>query len=112
MPDSVKSRCPSSLRQLGRTGLAPARDFEGFLETGCEEKWLEVHGIEHWTEFYTDYGVNMQKKFFGHYLKGEDTGWPEQPRVLLQVRHPGERFVERHERTNGPWRGRGGRNTT
>ena len=39
----------------------------------------------------------MQKKFFGHYLKGEDTGWPEQPRVLLQVRHPGERFVERHE---------------
>ena len=39
----------------------------------------------------------MQKKFFGHFLKGEDTGWSKQPKVLLQVRHPGEKFVERHE---------------
>ena len=39
----------------------------------------------------------LQKKFFGHFLKGEDTGWDKQPKVLLQVRHPGEKFVERHE---------------
>ena len=98
MPDFSKIQVPLlSSANWGGQGLHPRGNFEGFLETGCEEKWLEVHGIEHWTEFYTDYGVNMQKKFFGHYLKGEDTGWPEQPRVLLQVRHPGERFVERHE---------------
>src|SRR4029453_8649839 len=30
--------------------------------------------------------------------KGEDTGWKKQPRVALQVRHPGETFVERHEK--------------
>ena len=98
MPDFSKIQVPLlSSANWGGQGLHPRGNFEGFLETGCEEKWLEVHGIEHWTEFYTDYGVNMQKKFFGHYLKGEDTGWPEQPRVLLQVRHPGERFVERQE---------------
>ena len=98
MPDFSKIQAPLlSSANWGGQGLHPRGNFEGFLETGCEEKWLEVHGIEHWTEFYTDYGVNMQKKFFGHYLKGEDTGWPDQPRVLLQVRHPGERFVERHE---------------
>src|SRR4029079_16223761 len=51
----------------------------------------------HWTHFYTNYGVSLQKKFFGHFLKGEDTGWNEQPKVLLQVRPPGEKFVERHE---------------
>ena len=61
------------------------------------QKWLEVHGIEHWTHFYTDYGVDLQEKFFGHFLRGEDTGWARQPPVLLQVHHPGERFVERHE---------------
>ncbi len=98
MPDFSKIQAPLlSTANWGGQGLHPRGNFEGFLEAGCEEKWLEVHGIEHWTEFYTDYGVNMQKKFFGHYLKGEDTGWPDQPRVLLQVRHPGERFVERHE---------------
>ena len=42
-------------------------------------------------------GSSLQKKFFGHFLKGEDTGWTKQPRVVLQVRHPDERFVERHE---------------
>jgi hypothetical protein len=56
-----------------------------------------VHGIEHWTHFYTNYGLALQKRFFGHFLKGEDTGWAKQPKVVLQVRHPGERFVERHE---------------
>ena len=56
-----------------------------------------MHGIEHWTEFYTDYVIRIQKRFFGHFLKGEDTGWSKQPRVSLLVRHPGEKFVERHE---------------
>jgi predicted acyl esterase len=39
--------------------------------------------------------VHLQKRFFGHFLKGEDTGWSRQPKVQLQVRHPGETFVER-----------------
>src|SRR3954462_9644329 len=39
----------------------------------------------------------MQKKFFGYYLKGEKNGWDQQPKVLLQIRHPGEKFVERAE---------------
>jgi hypothetical protein len=56
-----------------------------------------MHGIEHWTHFYTDYGVAIQKRFFGHFLKGEDTGWGEQPRVLLQVRQIDGTFVERAE---------------
>ena len=67
------------------------------MRAASKEKWLESHGIEHWTEFYTEYGVALQKKFFGHYLKDEDTGWKDQPRVLLKIRHPGEKFVERAE---------------
>ncbi len=35
----------------------------------------EMHGDRHWTLFYTDYGNDLQKRFFGHFLKGEDTGW-------------------------------------
>ena len=45
----------------------------------------------------TDYGVGLQKRFFGYFLKGERNGWDKQPRVQLNVRHPGERFVIRHE---------------
>jgi predicted acyl esterase len=99
LPDWPKVKVPLfSAANWGGQGLHPRGNFEGFARAASSQKWLEVHGIEHWTHFYTDYGVRLQKKFFGHFLKGEDTGWKRQPRVLLQVRHPGGRFVERAER--------------
>jgi uncharacterized protein len=49
------------------------------------------------SRFYSNYGEGLQKRFFGHFLKGEDTGWNEEPRVLLNIRHPNERFVLREE---------------
>jgi len=84
-----------SAANWGGQGLHPRGNFEGFVRAASREKWLEVHGIEHWTEFYTGYGVRLQKQFFAHYLKGADTlrDWP---RVRLQVRHL-DRFEERHE---------------
>ncbi|MBI2203486.1 MAG: CocE/NonD family hydrolase [Candidatus Rokubacteria bacterium] len=101
MPDWSKVTVPLfSAGNWGGQGLHPRGNVEGFVRAASKQKWLEMHGIEHWTHFYTDYGVALQKKFFGHFLKGEDTGWKKQPRVQLQVRHPGETFVERHE---GEW---------
>jgi uncharacterized protein len=86
-----------SAANWGGQGLHPRGNFEGFARAASKDKWLEAHGIEHWTHFYTDYGRELQRKFFDYFLKGEDTGWSRQPRVLLQVRHPGETFVERAE---------------
>lgn len=81
----------------GGQGLHLRGNVEGFLNAASQQKWLELHGREHWTEFYTDYGRNLQKRFFGHFLKGEDTGWTDQPKVLLQVRHVDGSFTERGE---------------
>jgi len=80
----------------GGMGLHTRGNFEGFVRAASPQKWLEAHGSTHWTHFYTDYGVGLQKRFLGRFLKGEDTGWDEQPRVQLQVRHV-DKFVERHE---------------
>jgi predicted acyl esterase len=60
-------------------GVHPRRNFEGFRRGAFEDKWPEVHGLEHWTEFYTRYGVTLQKRFFDHFLKGADNGWKDQP---------------------------------
>jgi uncharacterized protein len=72
-------------------------NFEGYAAASSEQKWLEVHGLEHFAEFYTDYGVALQKRFFGHFLKGEDTGWDRQPAVHLNVRHVDGSFELRAE---------------
>jgi predicted acyl esterase len=85
-----------SAANWGGQGLHPRGNFEGFVRAASQDKWLEAHGIEHWTHFYTDYGVRLQKRFFAYFLKGEKNGWDKQPRVQLQVRHA-DRFAERHE---------------
>jgi len=86
-----------SAANWGGQGLHTRGNFEGFAGAASKRKWLEVHGNSHWAPFYTDYGVKLQKRFFDHFLKGKANGWDKQPRVLLRVRHPGEKFVERHE---------------
>ncbi|HXQ49854.1 MAG TPA: CocE/NonD family hydrolase [Stellaceae bacterium] len=97
-PDMDKITVPLlSAGNWGGHGLHLRGNIDGFVRAASTRKWLEVHGDTHWTHFYTDYGVAMQKRFFGHFLKGEKTGWENQPPVLLQVRHL-DRFVERPER--------------
>ena len=80
----------------GGQGLHLRGNFEGYVRAGSKNKWLEAHGLEHWTEFYTAYGVEIQKQFFGYFLKGEDTGWDNRPKVQLLIRHL-DRFEKRLE---------------
>jgi len=96
-PDWSKITVPLfSAANWGGQGLHPRGNFEGFLRAASKEKWLEVHGIEHWTHFYTDYGRSLQKRFFDYFLKGEQNGWDRERRVHLNVRHI-DHFEGRYE---------------
>jgi predicted acyl esterase len=97
-PDWSKIDVPFlSAANWGGQGLHPRGNFEAFTQAAAGQKWLEVHGDAHWTHFYTNYGLSLQKRFFEHFLKGVDNGWASQPRVQLNIRYPGERFVPRAE---------------
>lgn len=85
-----------SATNWGGIGLHSRGNFEGYKLAASPHKWLEVHGLEHWTNFYTQYGVRIQRRFFDHFLKGEVNDWNKQPPVLLQVRGVDE-FSEREE---------------
>ena len=86
-----------SAANWGGQGLHPRGNYEGFLAAGSKEKWLEVHGDTHFTHFYSNYGMGLQKRFFGRFLQDRNTGWDQQPRVSLNIRRPGERFTLRAE---------------
>ncbi|MDQ4059330.1 MAG: CocE/NonD family hydrolase [Actinomycetota bacterium] len=86
-----------SAANWGGQGIHPRGNFNGFLRASAQDKWLEVHGDTHWTHFYSAYGRGLQKRFFDHFLRGMDNGWDRTPRVQLNIRHPGERFVWRGE---------------
>jgi predicted acyl esterase len=86
-----------SAANWGGQGIHPRGNFNGFMGASSTDKWLEVHGDTHWTHFYSAYGRDVQKRFFDHFLKGADNGWDHTPRVQLNIRHPGERFLLRGE---------------
>lgn len=95
--DLTKVKVPLlSCGNWGGQGVHLRGNVEGFIGAASDQKWLELHGREHWTEFYTDYGIKLQRQFFDHFLKGEDNGWDKRPPVLLQVRHI-DGFVARQE---------------
>jgi predicted acyl esterase len=97
-PDFSRIEVPLlSAANWGGQGLHPRGNFEGFTQSASSQKWLEVHGESHWSHFYTDYGVDLQRRFFDRFLKGEQERWPDSPRVRLNIRRPGESFTPRGE---------------
>jgi hypothetical protein len=98
IPDWSKITQPLfSAGNWGGHGLHLRGNTDGYVRSASKQKWLELHGLEHWTHYYTDYGRELQLRFFDHFLKGEDNGWDRQPSVLLNVRHVDGRFERRDE---------------
>jgi hypothetical protein len=98
VPDLSKVTVPLlSAANWGGQGLHLRGNVEGFTRSGSAQKWLEVHGREHWAEFYTDYGVALQRRFFDHFLLGRDNGWEAQAPLLLNIRHVDGTFTRRDE---------------
>ena len=44
----------------GGHGLHLRGNVEGYVRAASPQKWLEMHGLEHWTQFYTDYGCGSR----------------------------------------------------
>jgi uncharacterized protein len=80
----------------GGQGLHLRGNVEGFVRAASKQKWLELHGLEHWTHFYTDYGRRLQQRFFDYFLKGIENEWTDEPQVRLQIRRL-DGFAERVE---------------
>ncbi|WP_370105550.1 CocE/NonD family hydrolase [Streptacidiphilus sp. BW17] len=79
----------------GGLGLHLRGNTRGFELAASRDKWLTMHNEHHLPLFYAQYGRDLQKRFFGHFLKGEETGWTRQPRVHLLTRHPDGTTSER-----------------
>lgn len=67
--------------------------FAGYRGISSKEKWLRVHNTQEWFDYYTPENVEDLRKFFDHYLKDEDNGWENTPKVRLSVLDPGHKDV-------------------
>lgn len=76
-----------SVGNWGNIGLHLRGNVEAFLQAGSAEKWLRVIVGDHIHPFYEPENIALQERFFGHFLKGSDTGWLDEPRVMLPIRN-------------------------
>ncbi len=63
--------------------------LEGYRRISSKEKWLRIHNTGEWDDYYNPAHTEDLRKFFDRYLKGEQNGWENTPRVRLSVLNPG-----------------------
>jgi uncharacterized protein len=86
-------------------GLHPRGNFEAFTQAAAQQKWLDGHPGRHEEWFYLKYGMDLQKRFFDHFLKGADNGWGREPRVWLNLRRPFKNEFELRKENEWPLAG-------
>ncbi len=87
-----------SVGNWGNIGLHLRGNTEGYLEASSPQKWLRIIVGDHIHPFYEPENVELQERFLGYFLKGEDTGWADEPPVMLAIRD-GEKITWRGERS-------------
>jgi predicted acyl esterase len=60
--------------------------FEAFRRIGSQHRWLYTHRAGKWTTYYSAPALAAQRRFFDFFLKGEQNGMLEEPRVRLEIR--------------------------
>jgi predicted acyl esterase len=62
-----------------------AGTFRAWRRIASEQKWLRIHNIQEWPDYYDEANLERLLQFFDHYLKGTDNNWADTPRVLYAV---------------------------
>ena len=63
--------------------------FELFRRAGSSQKWVYTHRGGKWSTYYSQAATEVRARFFDHFLKDADNGWPREPRVRLAVHDEG-----------------------
>lgn len=85
IPDFAKITVPAYVMASYSNTLHTAGTFRAWRRIASERKWLRIHNSQEWPDYYDEANVEDLRRFFDHYLKGEDNGWEATPRVRYSV---------------------------
>lgn len=67
--------------------------LEGYRCISSKNKWLRIHNTGEWDDYYHKGHTEELRQFFDYYLKGEDNGWKNTPKVRVSVLNPGGKDI-------------------
>ncbi|MFF3442044.1 CocE/NonD family hydrolase [Streptosporangium sp. NPDC002721] len=59
--------------------------FRAWRRMASQDKWLRIHNGQEWPDYYDEANREDLRRFFDHFLKGQDNGWEQTPRVRYAV---------------------------
>ncbi len=81
IPAFEKIDVPAYVAASYSNTLHTAGTFRAWRRMASKEKWLRIHNVQEWPDYYDDASTEDLRRFFDHYLKGEENGWETTPRV-------------------------------
>ncbi|MCZ2404844.1 CocE/NonD family hydrolase [Paenarthrobacter sp. Z7-10] len=85
IPDFNRITVPAYVVASYSNTLHTAGTFRAWRRMASEEKWLRVHNSQEWPDYYDEANVEDLRRFFDHYLKNDDNGWEQTPRVRYSI---------------------------
>ncbi|MEU3509688.1 CocE/NonD family hydrolase [Streptomyces longwoodensis] len=85
IPQFEKINVPAYVVASYSNTLHTAGTFRAWRRIASEEKWLRIHNTQEWPDYYDEAHTEDLRRFFDHFLKGENNGWEQTPRVRYSV---------------------------
>jgi predicted acyl esterase len=85
IPDFERITVPAFVVASYSNTLHTAGTFRAWRRMASQDKWLRIHNGQEWPDYYDAANLEDQRRFFDRYLKDEDNGWENTPRVRYAV---------------------------
>ncbi|KAL2831608.1 Alpha/Beta hydrolase protein [Aspergillus pseudoustus] len=90
-PDMKRINIPTYITGTWTNTMHGMGAIRGWLDVQSEHKWLRWHPYQEWFDLWGNPEANVELlSFFDRFLKGEDNGWEQTPRVRMAVLRYGE----------------------
>ena len=59
--------------------------FRAWRRIASDKKWLRIHNSQEWPDYYDEQNREDLRRFFDRYLKDDENGWEQTPRVRYSL---------------------------
>jgi uncharacterized protein len=77
MPAYVVASYSNTLHTIGT--------FRAWRRMASDKKWLRIHNSQEWPDYYDEENREDLRRFFDRYLKDDENGWEQTPRVRYSL---------------------------
>ncbi|WP_353067657.1 CocE/NonD family hydrolase [Tunturiibacter psychrotolerans] len=85
IPDFDKITVPAYVVASYSNTLHTAGTFRAWRRIASDKKWLRIHNSQEWPDYYDEQNREDLRRFFDRYLKDENNGWEQTPRVRYSL---------------------------